>query len=79
MQEMLTTRLPSLSLWKKRREMLMGVPLFKGPFILLKTASRHPDKLNNDILSYYVGEATKVAMVEYIKGLNLWTFCGFLF
>ena len=46
------------------------------PLTLLKAASRHADKLNNDRMSYHVRDATKVVMVEYIKGLNLWIFCG---
>ena len=48
------------------------------PLTLFKTASRHADKLNNDRMSYYVRDATKVIMVEYIKGSNLWIFCGVL-
>jgi len=43
-----------------------------------EAASRHPDKVNNDRMLYCVREATKVAMVECIKGLNCWTFCGVL-
>ena len=48
------------------------------PLTLLKAGSRHADKLNNDRMSYYVRDATKVIMVECIKGSNLWIFCGVL-
>jgi len=75
---MLSTRLPNLPLLEEVAGNVDGWGSTLVPLTLLKASSRHPDKLNNDRMSYYVRDATKVIMVECIKGSNLWIFCGVL-